>query len=146
MTSARYLRVVRIGALYDLLAAAAFATPWTARALLGLLARLHLQLQVPGAPPPQFAALHLFFVSLFGTLAVAWAGARLAFPRVEQGLVDGLARAAFAVWMGLALASGQSALLVAFLVPELGFAVAELGGWVRLRRSGAASADAPGAP
>ena len=85
-------------------------------------------------------------MSLFGTLAVAWAGARLAFPSAEQGLIDGLARAAFAVWMALALASGESALLVVFLVPELVFGVAELGGWARLRRSDAASREPPGAP
>ena len=135
MDTRRYLRIVWISALYDLVVTATFATPWTARALLDWMARLHETLGLRGAPPPSFGGLHLFFVSLFGTVVVMWSLLRLLRPRPEHGLVDGLGRAAFSAWQILALASGQSRLIMVFLVPEIAFGIVQLAGYARLARA-----------
>jgi hypothetical protein len=131
----RYLRVVWSSALYDLLVTALFATPWTADLALGNLRRLHDALGVGGANLPGFGAAHLFFVSLFGTVVVMWAMLRLHRPRPEHGLTDAAGRFAFSAWMLLALATGQTLLFVAFLIPELAWGVAQLRGYIRWNRA-----------
>ncbi|APR86303.1 Hypothetical protein A7982_11652 [Minicystis rosea] len=135
MPLSRYLRLVWLSALYDLLVTAAFATPWTARFALTQLSRVHGALGAGGTPPPAFEPLPLFFVSLFGTVVVMWALLRLVRPRIEHGLVDGMGRVAFSVWMLLALASGETRLLTLFLVPEITFGIAQLAGWARVARA-----------
>lgn len=142
MTHTRYLRLVWLSALYDLLVTAGFATPWTARLAITNISRLHAALAVGGAAPPAFDSLHLFFVSLFGTVVVMWSLLRLVRTRVEHGLVDGLGRVAFSTWMLLALTSGETRLLVLFLVPEMAFGIAQLAGWARVARAPAPAAAA----
>lgn len=112
-------RVVRASALYDLFVTLPFATPWTAGWLLEHLRQLHLQLGLPGATPPAFEPLHLFFVSLFGTIVTLWAVLRVWRPEPLFGAVDTAGRAAFSLWMAQALWMGQTYLLVGMLVLEL---------------------------
>lgn len=140
MTHTRYLRLVWLSALYDLVVTAGFATPWSARFTIGNLTRVHAALGVSGAAPPAFDPLHLFFVSLFGTVVVMWALLRLVRLRPEHGLVDGLGRVTFSAWMLFALASGQTRLLLVFLVPEMAFGIAQLTGWARVARAPAPAA------
>lgn len=136
MTPARYLRIVRVSALYDLLVSSPFASPWTAALVLSSLGGLHRALGVGGAPPSAMTPLQLVFVAFFGTVVTMWSLLRLLRPRLEHGLVDGLGRLAFSVWQGWALAQGESHLLAVFLVAELGFGAAQLGGWALLPRRG----------
>lgn len=112
-------RVVRASALYDLFVTLPFATPWTAGWLLDHLRQLHLQFSLPGAVPPEFDPLHLFFVSLFGTIVTLWAVLRVWRPEPLFGAVDTAGRAAFSLWMAQALWMGQTYLLAGMLVLEL---------------------------
>lgn len=129
MTTQRYLRIVWLSALYDLLVTAIFATPWTARLALGQLAQLHEALGVSGASLPRFDGAHLFFVTLFGTVVTMWSLLRLHHPRVEHGLVDTLGRFAFSTWMLHALLTGQSLLFLGFLIPEFAWGIVQLVGY-----------------
>jgi hypothetical protein len=125
-TSLRDRRLVRASAFYDLVMTTPFATPWSAALLLGALRALHGQLGLPGHAPPDFAPLHLFFVSLLGTVVTAWSFVRLVRPDVWLGRVDGFTRLGFSFWMAWSLFQGQSWLIAGLLVVELGFGVAQL--------------------
>ncbi len=124
--SLRDRRLVRASAVYDLVMTAPFATPWSAALLLGALKALHGQLGLPGNAPPDFAPLHLVFVSLLGTVVTAWSVVRLVRPEVWLGRVDGFTRLGFSLWMAWSLFQGQSWLVAGLLVVELGFGVAQL--------------------
>ncbi|NVJ22026.1 MULTISPECIES: hypothetical protein [Myxococcus] len=112
-------RIVRGSAVYDLVVTLPFATPWTADAVLSLMRQVHQALALGGEPMPSFAPMPLFFTSLFGVLAVLWAGVRIIQPTVFHGIVDTLGRAVVALWMILALSQGATQVLIAFLVMEL---------------------------
>ena len=127
-------RVVRASALYDLFVTLPFATPWTASLVVEGLHRLHGQLGLAGAAPPAFDPLHLLFVSLFGTIVTLWAALRVWRPEPAFGAVDTAGRAAFSLWMAHALWLGQSRLLVAFLVLELGWFFVQGGAILRWRK------------
>jgi hypothetical protein len=127
-----YRKLVAAGGLYDLLVSAPFATPWTAKLVLETMARLHEALHVGGAPAPAFAPLPLVFVAFFGTVVTLWSLVRMVYRRPVDGGIDALGRIAFASWMAWGLAQGASHLLVVFLVLELGFALAQGLGYLRL--------------
>ncbi|MFI5298286.1 MAG: hypothetical protein ACHREM_09330 [Polyangiales bacterium] len=139
MTHLRYRRLVSVSALYDLVVTLPFATPFTARATLDLVATLHARLGLPGEAPPAFATTHVFFATLFGTVVVLWSIFRLRHPRPEVGLFDGIGRVVFVAWMAWALASGASRLLFAFVVPEACFGAAQLIGYATLMASAVSS-------
>lgn len=139
----KYRRLVLVSALYDLVVTLPFATPFTARATLAIVARAHSALGFRGDPPPAFATTHVFFVALFGTVVVLWSLFRLRHPRPEVGLFDGIGRGVFALWMTWALANGASRMLLGFLVPETLFGVAQLVGYARLTAAGPTSSDRP---
>lgn len=125
----RLRRTIWWSALYDLLVTLLFATPWTAQLVIGLFASLHTGLDLPGQFPA-FAPLHLFFVNLFGTIVVLWAVVRLRDPQPHFGLIDSAGRFLFSVWMTTYLLGyGSSALLVAFLIPEVVWCVVQLRAW-----------------
>ena len=114
-----YLRLARASAAYDVIQILPFATPWTAGWLIDHLRQLHFQLGLPGAAPPAFEPLHLFFVSLFGTIVTLWAVLRVWRPEPQFGAVDTAGSAAFSLWMAQALGMGQTYLLVVMLALEL---------------------------
>ena len=65
----RYRQLVRTSAIYDLVATAAFATPWTFQLVhqtLGLI-----------SPLPDFKPLHGFFANLLGSIVVVWSILRI---------------------------------------------------------------------
>ncbi|WP_158625190.1 hypothetical protein [Corallococcus terminator] len=112
-------RIIRGSALYDLVVTLPFATPWTAEVALSLMRQTHEALSLGGEAMPLFTAMHLFFVSLFGVLAVLWAAVRVIQPTAFHGAVDTVGRAVVATWMVLALSQGATQVLIAFLVMEL---------------------------
>ncbi|NVJ13650.1 hypothetical protein [Myxococcus sp. AM010] len=112
-------RIIQASALYDLVVTAPFATPWTAGWLLEKLHHLHVVLALPGAAPPEFGPMHLFFVSLMGTIVTVWSVLRLWKPEPSLGAADTVGRAGFSLWMAVAFASGQTGILAIMLALEL---------------------------
>ncbi|RKH32176.1 hypothetical protein D7Y13_33180 [Corallococcus praedator] len=128
-------RIIRGSALYDLVVTLPFATPWTAEVALSLMGQTHEALSLRGEAMPVFTPMHLFFVSLFGVLAVLWAGVRVIQPTAFHGAVDAVGRAVVATWMVLALSQGVTQVLIAFLVMELAGMFAQ-GGLLLAARKG----------
>ncbi len=110
MTSHRLIFITRAGAIYDLLASAAFATPWTAQWLFAKMSALSLS----GPSFPVFEEGHLLFVNLLGTLVTVWAIIRIVFPKHELLAADTIARAGFSLWMLRALALGAPRVTLLF--------------------------------
>jgi len=117
--STRVSRVVRASAVYDLAVTAPFATPWTARVVLGWLADLHDRLGLTGSLPDAGDPLMLLFANLLGSLVVIWSVVRIARPTALLGAADTAGRLLFSLWFGYALAQDASTTLLVFLVLEV---------------------------
>lgn len=115
----------RVGAIYDIVVTAAFATPWTAALVLGLLSDIHDGLRLPGAHMPDFDTSHLLFVTLFGIVVTMWGVVRVMRPVPLLIAADTVGRAVFALTFIWALFAGHSPVLVPLLVLELVFLVAQ---------------------
>lgn len=118
-------RIVRASAIYDLVATAGFATPWTAQPSLDLIFTvsrlLGLEAAVPGFDP-----LQLLFVNLMGSVVVVWSLVRLSNPTQALGRFDALARALFTLWQLVAVARGGPLVILVFTALEVAFGVAQL--------------------
>ncbi|MFJ5232899.1 hypothetical protein ACIQBJ_23750 [Kitasatospora sp. NPDC088391] len=125
--TARYARLVRASAWYDLLVTAPFATPWTYALAHRALDALGGALGTGGLPPQQPTL--TLFANLMGSLVVVWSVLRLRRPSPAHGLYDGAARVLFACWQAYALALGATGLLWGFLVVEAAFGAAQLRPW-----------------
>ncbi|WP_430462140.1 hypothetical protein ACQUQU_04945 [Thalassolituus sp. LLYu03] len=133
MTQPKYLKLVQLSAAYDLLVTSAFAIPGLAAFTLLQLQHMHQTLTLPGIFPA-FLPVHLLFVQLMGSLVVVWSLLRLLRPEARLGLMDGVARLLFSLHMALTLFSHNgSALIGAFLLPEILWGLAQLEGYRRLR-------------
>jgi len=128
MRSTRPIRAGRVGGLYDLIVTGAFATPWTAALILGILNSVQNAARLPGDPMPVFETSHLLFVSLFGVIVSLWSLVRILRPTAFLVAVDTVGRAAFATWFVWALLAGHSTVIVAFLALEISFLVYQLNG------------------
>jgi hypothetical protein len=111
-------RIVRASALYDLLAMLPFATPWSARLLIGALGQLHSRLGLAGHPPPTDAAT-VMFACLLGIVVTMWSVVRLRNPSAFHGAVDTAGRALFSLTFVTTLGAGATSLVVPFLVLEV---------------------------
>jgi hypothetical protein len=120
--------VLRFGAIYDLLVSLVFATPWTAALILDRLSDLHVWAGFAGQNLPSFDPMHLFFVSLFGTIVSLWAIYRLRQPTREALRLDTLGRIAFSSWMIFVLFNDGSRVMIAFLLLEVAWAIAQTWG------------------
>lgn len=125
MQLARYLRIVRLSAWYDLIVMAGFVTPWTFVLVHRLLSSLGAQAGVPGVLPP-FEPAHILMGNLLGSVVVVWALVRLHDTRAAYGRYDALARFLFAAWQLHAVAHGATWLILGFAAFELIFGVAQL--------------------
>ncbi|MGW2490030.1 hypothetical protein ACWCV9_22810 [Streptomyces sp. NPDC001606] len=124
-----YLRLVRASGWYDLIVTASFATPWT-------YALAHHALSAAGAatglgPMPALTPMQTLYANLMGSVVVVWSALRVVRPLPLHGLLDGTARALFALWQAYALAHGGPGVLWPFLVLEVSFGVAQLLPWLR---------------
>ncbi|MEV6237871.1 hypothetical protein [Lentzea sp. NPDC051838] len=108
----------KAGALYDLVATAAFLTPWTGGAMLSLL----------GTPTSDST---LMFATLFGTVVVMWSIARWRKPEPLLIAIDTVGRALFSLWFAWALWHGQTPAIALFLALELFWGAAQLRALVR---------------
>ncbi|MCQ6260140.1 hypothetical protein [Pseudomonas sp. Q11] len=117
-TSMQYRRLVRGSAWYDLIATAAFATPWSFAAVHGVLVSISQMLNLPGELPP-FASVHMLMANLLGSIVCVWAVLRIRDPQPLYGRYDAAGRFLFAAWQLYALLHGASAVLWVFLFFEL---------------------------
>ncbi len=119
------VRAGKIGAIYDVVVSAGFATPWTASFVLRALSSIHDGLGLPGSEMPAFETSHLLFVTLFGIVVTMWSVVRILRPIPLLIAADTAGRAAFSLAFVWALAKGHSTVIIPFLVLELGFLVAQ---------------------
>lgn len=114
----RYRSLVRASALYDLVATAAFATPWTFAIVHRMLSSL--------SPLPDFQPLHVLFANLLGSIVIVWSIIRLRDPQAIYGFYDSIARGLFAVWqLYYLLAMHGSPIVWSFAFFEIAFGVTQ---------------------
>ncbi|MBW7566711.1 hypothetical protein KIF53_12225 [Chromobacterium subtsugae] len=124
----QYLRLVRLSAIYDLIATAAFATPWTFAVVHALLGKI--------SPLPAFAPIHVLFANLLGSVVVVWSVLRLRRPEAEFGLYDAFARGLFFAWqLYYLLAMDGVAIVWGFAAMEAAFGLAQGYGYWLLRQA-----------
>lgn len=90
MLSVKYRQLVRSSAIYDLVATAAFATPWTFHIVHQMLGQL--------SPLPAFEPLHVLLANLLGSIVIVWSLLRIWNPQPIFGLFDTAARTLFFIW------------------------------------------------
>jgi len=86
---------------------------------------VHVALGLPGSPMPHFEASHVLFVTLFGVVVTMWGVVRAIWPVPLLIAADTVGRGAFALAFVWAIAAGHSTVIVAFLVLELAFLIAQ---------------------
>lgn len=118
-------RILRAGALYDLVVTLPFATPFTAKLVLDAMRALHVGLGLSGGAPPEFTPTHLLFVAFFGTVVTSWSYLRLRTHARVVFALDTVGRAFFSTWMLVTLLGGGSLVVLPFLVLELALCVAQ---------------------
>jgi hypothetical protein len=118
------LHIVRASAVYDLLATAAFMTPWTAALVFSAFAALSGALGLD-RPVPALDVNGMLFANLLGSVVVVWSLWRLMQPSRRVGWYDALARVLFATWQLYAIAHGASFLILGFTCLEVAFAIAQ---------------------
>jgi hypothetical protein len=131
----QYRKIVWAGGLYDLLVTFPFAFPCVVIWQLSFLRTVQGWLGMTGEFPA-FGPFHLFFVNLFGSIVTIWAVLRLIRPEPLFGLFDGIGRAAFLSWMLYYLLVWHvPPVVMLFVVPEVLFGIAQLGGyWLLMRK------------
>lgn len=130
-----YRKIVRAGGIYDVVATAPLALPGVVSVQLQTLEKIQQGLGLSGQFPV-FDPFQLFFLNLFGSLAVIWGVLRIIKPEPLLGLTDGIARAVLSGLMLYYLVVWNiPQVVVLFIVPEILFGVLQLGGYWRYRRS-----------
>jgi hypothetical protein len=130
-----YRKLVRFGGLYDLIASFPFALPGLVSMQLATLEKIQHALGLSGQFP-LFEPVHLFFLNLMGTIVTIWSVLRIVKPEPLFGLADGIGRFAFAGLMLYYLVVWCiPQVVVLFLVPEILFGIAQLGGYWLYRQS-----------
>lgn len=125
MKMSNYANVVRVGALYDILATAPFALPvlsvWALEALIGLDAWLGLGTTFLALDPSA-----LFFINLGALAYVVWGVARLREPSLANGRLDAVLRLLVIGLQLFALSQGATPLLWGLAAVLLVIAVLQL--------------------
>ncbi|CAN7449061.1 hypothetical protein LJR289_002946 [Pseudoduganella sp. LjRoot289] len=120
---AAFRRIVRASAIYDLVLAAPFATPWTFGLMVAQLSAANQQLG--GTALPAFAPFHVLFACLMGSIVLVWSVLRIADPQPRFGRYDAAGRLLFSTWMAWTLAVTGEPLIWLFLLPEAAWCVAQ---------------------
>jgi hypothetical protein len=123
-----YARLIRTSAAYDLLATAAFATPWTFQVAYDALGTV--------SPLPAFTPTHVLIANLLGSLVVVWSVLRLMRPEPILGLFDSFARGLFLTWeLYYLLVMHGASVVWSFAVFEAIFGIAQACGYWLVRKS-----------
>ncbi|WAL66139.1 hypothetical protein ORV05_35770 [Amycolatopsis cynarae] len=128
LASPGYRRIVRASAWYDLVVTVGFVTPWTYLLLHDALSALGRMLglgALPAADPMQ-----TLYANLMGSIVVVWSALRIARPLAVYGLLDGTARALFALWQAYAASHDTTRLLWLFFAVEALFGILQLAPWL----------------
>ena len=120
---ATYRRIVQASAVYDILATAPFATPWSFAWDWGQLSALNVRLG--GAALAPLDVFPTLIAALLGSIVLVWSALRIARPDQRLGRHDGVARLLFSGWMAWALHATGAPLLWFFLVPEFAWGVVQ---------------------
>jgi hypothetical protein len=120
---ATFRHVVRASAIYDVLATAPFATPWTFAWNWHQLSGLNVLLG--GSALSAFGVYPTLIACLMGSLVLVWSALRISSPEVRLGRFDGAARFLFSTWMAWALFLTHQPLLWLFLIPEFAWGVVQ---------------------
>lgn len=131
MKTAGERTIFRLVGIWDLALTLPFALPVVNGYMVGVLKSVHVWLS-PERAFPEFGALHLFFVQLFGILAVLWAVVRIHRPSRFLAAYDAGGRVVVAACMISFTLLGGSAVPALFSISEIGFAVVQ--GLVLLQR------------
>ncbi len=113
-------KICRLVGFWDLLLTLPFALPAVNVRVLELLSVLHARLS-PETPFPVFYDLHVFFVQLFGILAVLWAVVRIIKPSAFLSFCDLTGRFVVAAMMLHYSYKGTSSTILLFSASEIGF-------------------------
>lgn len=119
-----YRRIVRASGIYDLVVTAPFATPFTFALVERALRAVH-EASGAGGALPAFAPAQALMAHLLGSVVVVWSVLRIREPEARFGRLDAVARWLFSAWMLWAVAHGASTLILAFVVFEVAFGVAQ---------------------
>jgi hypothetical protein len=125
ISEARFRKLVRASAVYDLVVTAPFATPWTLAVALKSIGAVQTAFGLKGEVPEYSTGLALFG-NLMGSVVLVWSLARCLSPEPRLGRLDALARGLFSIWMAYALFHGAAAAIAGFLVLELGWMIVQL--------------------
>lgn len=106
-----YARLVRIGAIYDLIATAALAVPPLAYVVLELVRGLDARLGF-NTPFHPLDATSMFFLNLAGCFVIVWAIAKLRRPTAEIGFMDAMLRFALVALQIYAVMQGATPILL----------------------------------
>lgn len=115
-------KVCRIVGVWDLLLTLPFALPLVNVQVIKLLSIVHSHVS-PTIAFPIFYDLHVFFVQLFGILAVLWAVVRMVKPSAYLSLFDMIGRFAVAAMMLYYSYKGTSNTILIFSASELVFGI-----------------------
>jgi hypothetical protein len=126
-------KICRLVAVWDLFLTVPFAVPGIHIRVLQLLSRVHYHLS-PDVPFPEFYGLHVFFVQLFGILAVLWAIARICRPDAYLAACDLTGRFVVAAVMVYYVCIGTSLTILAFSASEIGFGLLQAAILIREKR------------
>lgn len=111
MTPESYAKIVRAGAIYDIVATAALAIPPMAYIVLQIVQWLDLQLGF-GTEFLPVDPTSMFFLNLAGCFVIVWAVAKLRNPTPEMGRLDALLRFALVALQLWNVAQGATPILL----------------------------------
>lgn len=125
----KYRKIVWLGGIYDLIVNLPFALPIVVSMHLATVAKLQAWLGLRGEFPV-FDPFQLLFLNVFGSVATIWAILRIAKPEPLFGLTDGAMRAVLSgLMLYYLLVWNVPQIVVLFLIFEVLFGVAQLGGY-----------------
>jgi hypothetical protein len=127
---AKFMRIYRMSAWYDVVVSAPYATPPTLFWMFAMVDALHTSVGLPQLP--ELTTLGILFANFFGTVVAIWSVVRLRSNDPRLARFDAAGRWLFALWMFVALEHGATPVLWVFVAIELGFAVLQS---LPLRRS-----------
>ena len=131
----KYRKLVRASAIYDLIVTFPLALPGLVSVQLAAMVKLQEFLGLSGQFPV-FEPVHLFFINLMGSIVTVWSVLRIVKPEPLCGFTDGIGRAVFSSLMLYYLVVWSiPQVVVLFLIPEILFGIAQLGGYWLYRKS-----------